>query len=54
MSDEALGNLQIAPVRYEIEGYDRWYETLDRVGGAHHLIVLRVPDGNVAGLTEAM
>ena len=31
-----------------------WYETLDRVGGAHHLIVLRAPNASVAGLTEAM
>jgi len=53
-ADVPIGDLQIAPVKYEIEGYDRWYETLDRVGGAHHLIVLRAPDGSVAGLTEAM
>ena len=44
-ADVPLGDLQIAPVQYEIEGYNRWYETL---------IVLRAPDGSVAGLTEAM
>ena len=53
-ADVPLGDLQIGPVQCEIEGYDRWYETLDRVGGAHHLIVLRAPDRSVAGLTEAM
>ena len=36
-----------------MNGYDLWYETLERVGGAHHLILLRAPDGSVAGLTEA-
>jgi GNAT superfamily N-acetyltransferase len=34
-------------------GYDLWYETLDRVGGAHHLVLLRALDGSVAGLSEA-
>ena len=53
-ADVPLGELQIAPVKWEIEGYDELYRTLDRVGGAHHLIVLRAPDGSAAGLTEAM
>ena len=53
-ADVPLGALQIGPVQCEIEGYDRWYETLDRVGGAHHLVVLRAPDGSIVGLTEAM
>ena len=48
-----LGELDVAPVRFEIEGYDQWYQTLDRVGGAHHLVVLRAPDGAVAGISEA-
>jgi GNAT superfamily N-acetyltransferase len=51
-ADVPTGDLQIAPVHCEIEGYDRWYETLGRVGGAHHLIVL-LADGEVAGVTEA-
>ena len=54
LADVPRGDLEIAPVRCEIEGYDQWYETLDRVGGAHHLIVLRAPGGAVAGLTEAV
>ena len=29
------------------------YETLERVGGAHHLVLLRASDGSVAGLSEA-
>ena len=33
--------------------YDPWYQTLERVGGAHHLVLLRAPDRSVAGLSEA-
>ena len=51
--DVPLGGLETAPVRWEIGGYDQWYETLERVGGAHHLVMLRAPDGTVAGLSEA-
>jgi GNAT superfamily N-acetyltransferase len=51
--DVPLGGLERAPVRWEIDGYDQWYETQERVGGAHHLVVLRAPDGSVAGLSEA-
>jgi GNAT superfamily N-acetyltransferase len=36
-----------------MNGYHLWYETLDRVGGAHHLVLLRAPNGSVAGLSEA-
>ncbi len=53
-ADVPMGELEIAPVRWEIEGYDELYEMLNRTGGAHHLIVLRTGAGNVAGLTEAM
>ncbi|MBJ7532744.1 hypothetical protein JDN40_01225 [Rhodomicrobium vannielii ATCC 17100] len=52
-ADAAEHGLQIAPVKWEIEVYDEWYRTLDRVDDAHHLIVLPAPDGSVAGLTEA-
>jgi GNAT superfamily N-acetyltransferase len=52
-ADMPLGGLEIPPIRVEIEGYDEWYETIGQTGGAHHLIVLRAPDGSVAGLTEA-
>jgi len=52
-ADLPLGGLETAAVRWEINGYDQWYETLERVGGAHHLVVLRAPDGTVAGLSEA-
>jgi len=52
-SDVPLGRLETAPVRWEINGYDLWYETLERVGGAHHLVLLRAPDHTVAGLSEA-
>lgn len=52
-ADVPMGDLERAPVRWEIDGYDRWYETFARVGGAHHLVLLRAPDGTVAGLSEA-
>jgi GNAT superfamily N-acetyltransferase len=54
ISDVHLGSLDIAPIRYEIEGYDRWYETMSRTQGAHHLIVLREPSGAVAAMSEAL
>jgi GNAT superfamily N-acetyltransferase len=53
-ADVPLGGLETAPVRWEMNGYDRWYETLERFGGAHHLVLLRTLDGTVAGLSEAM
>jgi GNAT superfamily N-acetyltransferase len=52
-ADVPLGGLETGPIRWEMNGYDLWYETLERVGGAHHLILLRAPDGTVAGLSEA-
>jgi GNAT superfamily N-acetyltransferase len=53
LGDMPLGALEIAPIRAEIDNYDQWYETLDRVGGAHHVVALRTPEGDVAGLTDA-
>jgi GNAT superfamily N-acetyltransferase len=52
-ADVPLGGLEMAPIRWEMNGYDLWYETLERVGGAHHLVLLRAPDRTVAGLSEA-
>jgi GNAT superfamily N-acetyltransferase len=52
IGDIPLGDLEQPPIRYEMQGYRQWYETMDRVGGAHHLVVLRAPDGSVAGLSE--
>jgi len=52
-ADVPLGGLETGPIRWEMNGYDLWYETLERVGGAHHLVLLRAPDGSVAGLSEA-
>ena len=52
-ADVPLGELETGPIRWEINGYDLWYETLERVGGAHHLLLLRAPDNTIAGLSEA-
>lgn len=53
LADVPVGDLEFGPIRSEIEGYDRWYETLDRTGGAHHLILLRDASGAVAAVTES-
>jgi GNAT superfamily N-acetyltransferase len=53
MSDMPLGALETPPIRYEIESYDRWYESLDRAGGAHHLVLVREAGGAVAGISDA-
>ncbi len=53
-ADLPVGELEMPPIRYEIESYDQGYEEMDRVGGAHHLIVLRAPGGKVAGISEAL
>ena len=52
-ADVPLGELETGPIRWELNGYDLWYETLERIGGAHHLVLLRAPDGSIAGLSEA-
>lgn len=53
ISDVPLGSLEIPPLRLEIESYDRWYEGMDRTEGAHHLVLLRAPEGTVIGMSEA-
>jgi GNAT superfamily N-acetyltransferase len=53
-ADVPMGGLDTAPVRYEIEGYDHWYQLTAQSGGAHHLILALAPDGSVAGMTEAL
>ena len=54
LADMPIGALDIPPPRFEIDFYDRWYEALARTGGAHHMVLLRAPDGSVAGLSDAM
>jgi GNAT superfamily N-acetyltransferase len=53
ISDIPIGALDAPPIRLEIESYDRWYESMARTGGAHHLVVLREPGGAVVGMSEA-
>lgn len=53
LGDMPLGALETAPIRAEIDNYDQWYETLDRVGGAHHFVMLRTPDDDIVGLSDA-
>jgi GNAT superfamily N-acetyltransferase len=53
IGDIPLGSLEIAPIRFEIEGYDEFYKGLDRFGGAHHLVLLREQGGALAGMSEA-
>jgi GNAT superfamily N-acetyltransferase len=53
VSDIPLGTLDAAPVRLEMEFYDRRYACMARTGGMHHLVLLRAPDGAVVAMSEA-
>jgi GNAT superfamily N-acetyltransferase len=53
VADVPLGSLETPPIRFEIEAFDRWYETLDRTGGAHHFVLLREPGGAAVGMSDA-
>jgi GNAT superfamily N-acetyltransferase len=53
ISDFPMEALEWGPVRFDIESFDQQYEEMDRTGGAHHLILLRAPDGAVAGVSDA-
>ena len=33
--------------------YREWYRQLDRIGGAHHLVLLRESDGQLVGVSKA-
>lgn len=50
--DMPMGELDRPPIRFEMQGYREWYESIDRTGGAHHVLVLRDSGGLVVGLTE--
>jgi GNAT superfamily N-acetyltransferase len=52
LEDMPLDELEHPPIRIEMREVNEWYRDLDRVGGAHHLIVLRDRDGTVVGLTD--
>lgn len=52
LEDAPQDELERAPIRVEMSRINEWYRDLDRVGGAHHLIVLRDCDGAVVGVTE--
>lgn len=52
VADMPMGGLDHAPIRFEMAGYRQWYETMERTGGAHHVLVLRSSAGDVVGLTE--
>jgi RimJ/RimL family protein N-acetyltransferase len=51
---ETADGLQAAPVRFEIESYDRLNSMVERTGSAHHLVLLKEPGGRSAGMTEAV
>lgn len=52
IADMPMGGLDRPPIRFEAQSYRQWYETIDRTGGAHHVLVLRDSAGHVVGLTE--
>jgi hypothetical protein len=47
------GNLDHAPALLDISHYREWYRQLDRIGGAHHLVLLRKSDGQLVSVSEA-
>jgi RimJ/RimL family protein N-acetyltransferase len=51
--DAPRGNLDHAPALLDISHYREWYRQLDRIGGAHHLVLLRGSDGQLVGVSEA-
>jgi GNAT superfamily N-acetyltransferase len=51
--DQPWGELDHAHTPLEISHYREWYRQLDRSGGAHHLVLLREPDGQLAGVSDA-
>jgi GNAT superfamily N-acetyltransferase len=53
IADIPVGSLDAPPLRLEIEAYDQWYGVMDRMAGAHHLVVLRDPEGAVIAMSEA-
>ncbi len=53
MNDMPWGALDRPPTRLDIGDTREWYSQLDRSGGAHHLVLLREPDGSVTGVAEA-
>jgi GNAT superfamily N-acetyltransferase len=52
LEDAPRDELERAPIRIEMSTMNEWYRDLDRVGGAHHLIVLRDRDDAVVGITD--
>ncbi len=52
-NDMPLGELELPPARYELDGYANWYRELDRSGGEHHLVLLVDADGTLAAMCEA-
>jgi len=52
LGDMPQDELEHPPIRVEMSTVNEWYRDLDRVGGAHHLTVLRDRDGAVVGLTD--
>jgi hypothetical protein len=52
LEDAPQDELEHAPIRIEMTTINEWYRDLDRVGGAHHLIVLRDRNGAVLGITD--
>jgi RimJ/RimL family protein N-acetyltransferase len=42
-----------AQTTLDISHYREWYRQLDRIGGAHHLMLLRESDGQLVGVSEA-
>src|SRR5215470_12722382 len=51
--DAPWGDLGHAPALVDISHYREWYRQLERIGGVHHLVLLRESDGQLVGGSEA-
>lgn len=40
INQQPLGQLEMAPIRYELGAFESWYGELDRRGGEHYMVVL--------------
>jgi GNAT superfamily N-acetyltransferase len=52
--DTPVGDLERGRPRVHIDEVREFYGRLDRFGGAHHFVMLRAPDGGVAGVADVL
>lgn len=53
INDIPLGQLDLPPMRYDLQDHVSWYQELDRNSGEHLLVLLTDDDGQVAAVCNA-